>query len=88
LAELTADAGSDWTLGGNITLGGDSGATLGVNGRLTLGGTVSQDGGGGTTIGGTGQLTVGRGGTSGMIDGNIANAGALVFDRRDSARFD
>lgn len=41
---------------------------------------------GGTTISG-GTLQLGNGGTSGSIVGNVANNGALVFNRSDSVTF-
>lgn len=88
LAGLIADTGSNWVLGSNVALAGATAATLAVNGNLTLTGMVSQYAGGGTTISPTGSLTLGVGGTSGMVDGDIVNDGALVFNRSDDLTFD
>ncbi|WP_249359663.1 autotransporter outer membrane beta-barrel domain-containing protein [Cupriavidus sp. 2SB] len=83
-ASLTAQAGSNWTLSGNAVLGGAGADALHVMGNLTLTGTVTQQGGGGTTIDNGAQLTLGGGGASGMVSGNIANDGTLVFRRSDN----
>jgi outer membrane autotransporter protein len=70
----------------------DGGAFSGVGGSLVkVGtGTLTLTGAntytGGTTING-GGLQLGDGGTSGSILGNVANNGALVFDRSDTMTF-
>ena len=62
------------------------------NGNLTkLGaGTLTFTGAntytGGTTLS-SGTLQIGNGGTTGTLAGNVANAGALVFNRSDSSTF-
>lgn len=53
-------------------------------GTLTL--TGANDYGGGTTIA-DGILQLGDGGTSGSILGNVANSGALAFNRSDAVSF-
>jgi len=88
LAGLISNAGSTWILGSNIALAGTTAATVAVNGDLTLTGTVSQYAGGGTTIGSSGRLTLGAGGASGMVDGDIVNDGALIFNRSDDLTYD
>ena len=72
----------------NISFGGAISGTgsltkLGTN-TLTLTGANTYTGG--TTISG-GTLQIGNGGTTGSLTGNIANAGALVFNRSDSSTF-
>ncbi|WNL46440.1 autotransporter-associated beta strand repeat-containing protein [Dyella sp. BiH032] len=42
---------------------------------------------GGTVIGAGGVLQLGQGGTSGTLQGDVANDGALVFDRSDNVAF-
>lgn len=42
---------------------------------------------GGTVIGATGTLQLGQGGTSGSIQGDVADGGALIFDRSDHVVF-
>jgi len=53
-------------------------------GTLTLTGANTYDAG--TTVT-AGTLRIGNGGTSGSLVGNIANAGAVVFDRADDSTF-
>jgi autotransporter-associated beta strand protein len=62
---------------GGITKAGD--------GLLILSG--DNDYTGGTTIS-AGRLQVGAGGTSGIVSNNIANNGALAFDRSDAYTYD
>ncbi|HEY8682982.1 MAG TPA: autotransporter domain-containing protein, partial [Rhodanobacter sp.] len=64
-------------------IAGSGGLTLG-GGTETLTGSNSYTGG--TTIA-AGTLQLGNGGTSGSITGNVADNGALVFDRSDDVAF-
>lgn len=88
LAALNVDAGADWTWLGDIALAGASADTLTINGDLTLAGTVSQNGGGGTAIARGATLTLGNGSTSGIVNGDIANEGTLVFNRANTVLYD
>ncbi|ULU24216.1 autotransporter-associated beta strand repeat-containing protein [Dyella terrae] len=87
---------------GNITLGQQSLALTAANGSFSgvisgSGGVTLQAGAetltgnntytGATTIGSPGTLTLGNGSTSGSIAGNVANSGALVFNRSDAVDF-
>ena len=49
--------------------------------------TANQSYTGGTVIGAAGTLQLGQGGTGGSIQGNVANGGALIFDRSDNVAF-
>lgn len=90
--------------GGNVTLGSGSLTTgdnnshifsgvISGNGSLTKSGEGTQTlsgantYSGGTTISG-GALQLGDGGNSGSVAGDIANDGALVFNRSDDYQFD
>ncbi|SFG86832.1 autotransporter-associated beta strand repeat-containing protein [Methylobacterium gossipiicola] len=53
-------------------------------GTLILAGANTYTGGTAITAG---TLRLGAGGTAGSIQGDVANAGTLVFDRSDTARF-
>ncbi|GAB2789646.1 autotransporter outer membrane beta-barrel domain-containing protein [Dyella kyungheensis] len=78
----TFDTTADLTLAGTI---GGAGALNKIDaGALVL--TADNTYTGGTTIG-SGVLQLGDSGTSGSIQGNIANSGTLVFDRSDSVAF-
>ena len=80
---LTVDTSTD-----NLTVSGViSGAgslTQSGNGVLILAGADTYSGG--TTIS-AGTLQVGSGGTTGSITGNVADSGALVFDRSDAVTY-
>ena len=65
----------------NVVIGGSVGLTKTGSGTLTLSGTNIYSGL--TTIN-VGTLQVGSGGTSGLVPGDIANYGALVFNRSDN----
>lgn len=75
--------------GGNISLGG----VIGGSGSLTAagGGTLTLTGsnsyGGGTSISNGATLRLGNGGVTGSVTGDIANNGALVFNRSDDRTF-
>lgn len=86
-AQLTLTSGSNWTLGGNVTMSGSSAATESILGHLTLGGTLLNSPGSGATIASGGELTLGTGGAGGSVTGNIVNNGLLEFNRSDSAIF-
>jgi fibronectin-binding autotransporter adhesin len=73
---------ADLTLTGAI--GGAGSLTKSGNGALVL--TADNNYAGGTILQ-AGTLQLGDGGTSGSIQGNIANNGTLVFDRSDSVAF-
>ena len=77
---LLTDA--DLTLAGAI--GGAGALTKSGNGALVL--TADNNYTGGTVLQ-AGTLQLGNGGTSGSIQGNVANNGTLVFDRSDSVAF-
>ncbi|UHC20226.1 autotransporter-associated beta strand repeat-containing protein (plasmid) [Methylobacterium currus] len=75
-----------------------TGAAYTIAAPISGGGQVRQEGGGATLLtgantytGGTtitsGTLSIGAGGTSGSLAGDIANAGALVFDRSDAVTY-
>jgi fibronectin-binding autotransporter adhesin len=72
-----------------ITFGGDvSGAgALRQDGAGTLILTGSNSYSGGTTIVSGSTLQIGAGGSAGSIIGNVANAGALVFNRSNTVGF-
>jgi fibronectin-binding autotransporter adhesin len=65
-------------------IGGAGGLTLTGAGTETLTGTNTYTGG--TTIG-AGTLQIGNGGTTGSIAGNVADNGALTFDRSDNVSY-
>ncbi|GAB2575428.1 autotransporter-associated beta strand repeat-containing protein [Dyella jejuensis] len=65
-------------------LAGTAGLAKADYGTLILAGNNTYTGG--TTISG-GTLQIGNGGTTGSIVGDIANSGALMFDRSDSTSF-
>src|SRR5690606_10140496 len=79
---MLTDVGTTFRLEGVIT--GDGAFTKAGAGTLVL----TADGGytGGTTIDG-GTLQLGDGGTSGWIDGDVANEGVLAFNRLDDVTF-
>lgn len=79
---LLTDAGTTFELGGTISGGGPF--TKAGAGTLVL--TADSLYSGDTTIAG-GTLQLGDGGSSGWILGNVANDGALVFDRSDDMTF-
>ncbi|OZI58261.1 autotransporter-associated beta strand repeat-containing protein [Bordetella genomosp. 4] len=64
---------------------GDGALTKSGAGTLTLSGANTYSGG--TIISG-GTLQLGTGGTTGSIAGNVANNGALAFNRSDNVSFD
>lgn len=70
------------TLAQGVT--GAGGLTKTGSGTLTMTGANTY--GGGTTIA-AGTLQLGNGGTTGSIVGNVANNGALVFNRSDTQTF-
>lgn len=78
----TFDTTADLTLAG--TVGGPGTLNKIDAGALVL--TADNTYTGGTTIA-SGVLQLGNGGTSGSIQGNVANNGTLVFDRTDSVAF-
>jgi len=83
-ASLVSAAGSNWTLTGNVSMGGSNADAVQVSGNLTLGGTVTIDGSAGTRIFTGGHLTLGTGAAGGSVTGNIANDGVLEFNRSDN----
>lgn len=66
-------------------ISGDGGINAN-SGNLTLTGNNTFTGQ--ASSGGTGVLQIGDGGTSGVVLGNILNAGALIFDRSDVVTYD
>ncbi len=78
---ITTGAGTDTI---NCPIAGSVGLTKNGAGTLILSGTNTYTGN--TTIN-AGTLQVGNGGTTGSISGNVANYGALVFNRSDSVVF-
>ena len=76
-------AGQDVTFATGLSGAGSSLEKLG-SGSLTLTGTNVYDAG--TTVT-AGTLRIGNSGTSGSLAGDIANAGAVVFDRSDDSIF-
>ena len=86
-----ANGGNTLTIGGNNAsttysgvLSGTGGLTKQGTGTLTLTGTNTYSGL--TTVSG-GTLAIGSGGTSGSIAGDIANSGAVVFNRSDAVTY-
>ncbi|WP_250529890.1 autotransporter outer membrane beta-barrel domain-containing protein [Caballeronia sp. ATUFL_F1_KS4A] len=77
--QLTASAGSDWTLHGGAALGGSSSSALHVTGNLTLDGALTQEGGGGTLIDSGGTLTLGS-----VVSGDFVNNGTLSLKPQNS----
>ena len=75
--------GQDVTLTTGLSGAGSSLEKLGA-GTLTLSGANTYDAG--TTVT-AGSLSIGNGGTTGSLVGDIANAGAVVFDRSDDSTF-
>ena len=76
-------AGQDVTFATGLSGAGSSLEKLGA-GSLTLTGANTYDAG--TTVT-AGTLRIGNGGTTGSLVGDIANAGAVVFDRVDDSTF-
>jgi len=79
---LIFEPNSVLTYGGVIS--GNGTVTVGSGGTLILTGTNSYTGE--TTIGAV-TLQLGNGGASGSVAGNVADNGALVFDRSDATTF-
>lgn len=81
---LNAAGGTFEVTGGPLTLGGavfgPGALTKSGAGMLTLASDTSYAGG--TTIA-EGVLRLGAGGTAGLVTGDVANEGLLVFDRSD-----
>ena len=79
-----ADTGTLTLTGANAYHGGTTinGGTLSL-----LNSTGSATGTGDLTIGRSGTLLIGNGGTTGLIGGNVANAGALVVNRSDNITY-
>lgn len=71
------------TFAGNIS--GTGTVTQQGTGELTFTGTHSYTGG--TTIATGTTLRLGNGGTTGLIAGNVSNAGFLIFDRSNNVAF-
>jgi len=81
-------AGTELTVSGAITEAAGNPAILTKAGAGVL--VLTSDGNtysGGTTIS-AGTLQLGAGGTTGGIIGNVANSGALVFERSNTYEFD
>ncbi|HIC7215319.1 TPA: autotransporter domain-containing protein, partial [Burkholderia stabilis] len=88
-ANGTLDTGTGTlTVAGGGTFGGalTGAGALTKSGSATLVLTGASNYAGGTTIAG-GTLQIGNGGTSGSIAGNVADSGALVFNRSDNLSF-
>ncbi len=83
LQSLTAAAGSNWTLNGDIDLSGTAANTIDVQGNLTLGGAAINAASGSITIASGAVLTLTDGGTGGSYNGNIVNNGDLYYARGD-----
>ena len=83
--QLTVEPGSNWILGGNVSMTNPSASTLTIGGQLTVSGTISNSAGGGTTIADGGRLTLGAGAASGMVSGDIVDNGTLALNRSDIA---
>ena len=66
------------TISGNGSLTKQGGSSLTLTGNNTYSGLTTVSGG---------TLAIGAGGTSGAIAGNIANSGAVVFNRSDAATY-
>ena len=89
--DIKVNGNHAWTLASASSLAGqisDGAAVGGVlkagGGTLTLSGANSYSGGLSILAG---TLQVGAGGTTGSITGDVANAGALVFNRTDAVSF-
>ncbi len=80
---VTFNRGDAYTYGGVI--GGDGSVTQSGSGTLTLTGANTYTGL--TTVASGSALQMGAGGTSGSLAGDIANNGALTFDRSDAAAY-
>ena len=84
-ATINVDAGSSLSIGGTgITGTGDLTVDNASTSALLF--LANNNYTGGTTIT-AGTLQLGNGGTTGMIAGNVADNGTLVFDRKDNITF-
>ena len=96
------NGGTSGSITGNVSNGGtlafDRSDTATVNGVISGNGAVRQVGSGTTVLTGTntytggttiaaGTLQLGNGGTSGSMTGDVADNGALAFDRSDTVTF-
>lgn len=83
--QASAAAGQSWTLTQAMTLTGVGPNALGVtSGTFILGNTLTLAGGAASEILAGATLQLGNGGATGMVNGNIANNGTLVFNRSDN----
>ncbi|WP_347253894.1 autotransporter outer membrane beta-barrel domain-containing protein [Leminorella grimontii] len=75
------------TGGGTLVLNGDAsfGGRLAIDGTMIVAGNIGHYGG--TTVNDGAVLQIGNGGSSGMVDFDIVNNGALVFNRSDNFSF-
>lgn len=81
-ALLVFDRADDFTFG--IPISGTGGLLMQGGGRLIL---TSSNSFTGTASVASGTLAVGNGGTAGSLTGDIANAGAVVFNRSDAVTY-
>jgi len=81
--------GTNWTLSGTATIAGTTASAVSVtSGTLVVTGTITNVGaGGGTTIAAGATLQLGNNTASGLVTGNIANTGTLVFNRSDNLTY-
>ncbi|GAB3784669.1 autotransporter-associated beta strand repeat-containing protein [Dyella agri] len=83
---LVFDRSDDLTFQGQIVVGQSGALVQAGTGTLILTGNTFSGPASGVTIK-SGALQVGDGGTAGMLSGDVANNGSLVFDRGDNVAF-
>ena len=80
--------GGTWTAGGNVTVGSVDGTgtlTISGSGTALVGGTLSRGDFGSINLASGGTLQIGLGGASGLLAGDLANNGTLIFNRSDDS---